>query len=233
PSTCIEKPIIYMPLVATYNGNWLGQNWFNEERSTTLDVATTLGLRGLLHNSDNAFNDKQPGASANYLALRTGLQHTETFARWSLYGKLDMQLASGTLVPTEQFIAGGAESVRGYLEGERAGDAGVRATVELRTPQFNPGGVNSPWRLWGLTFFDTAILTTKQASQTVPPQPDSHRLRSVGLGFRLNAPHGLSLEVDAARALVDGADGDFSRYYRNYATHAGDKRIHARTVWGF
>ena len=45
----------------------------------------------------------------------------------------------------------------------------------------------------------------------------------MGVGLRLNAPRGFSLELDAARAMVDG---DI-----NY-TRAGDKRVHMRLLWG-
>lgn len=210
-----DSPIRYVPLVATYNGSLFGQN-----RSTTLDVTATSGLRGFLGNSDAEFDAKRGGASASFLALRTGLQHTENFSRWALYGKLDMQLSSGPLVPTEQFSGGGAESVRGYLEGEHAGDSGMRATVELRTPQFNLGGQGLAWRVSGLAFLDTAHLTTIR--QPGDPMPEAQRLRGVGFRLRFSAPRGLSVEVDAARALLDGD-----------TTRAGDKRVHARTLWVF
>ena len=209
-----DTPIRYVPLVATYSGNWIGLT-----RGSALDVNASTGLRGLLGNTDSAFEAKRTGASASFLALRTAFQHTENFARWALYGKLEMQLASGPLVPNEQFSVGGAESVRGYLEGERAGDEGVRMTAEVRTPQFMPGGVDSAWRLSGLLFADAARIVTRQP---VSPQPAVHSLRGTGLGLRLAVPHGLMLELDAARALLNGD-----------TTRAGDIRIHARSLWSF
>jgi hemolysin activation/secretion protein len=114
---------------------------------------------------------------------------------------------------------GGADTVRGYLEGERSGDSGVRGTLELRTPQFNPGGVSSAWRLWGLAFLDMARITTQQVFQK-----EQQRLRSVGLGLRINSSRGITVEVDAARALTNGEVG---------FTRAGDMRMHSRLVWGF
>lgn len=206
--------ISYVPLVVTYTARS-----FNDRRSSVFDIGVTAGLRGLLGNNDAQFNAKRDGASASFVALRAALQHTEQLGRWSLYGKFDFQLASGPLVPSEQFVAGGAESVRGYLEGERAADAGARATFELRTPQFNPGGTGSDWRLGGLLFFDAARLTILQP---LFPQPALETLRGAGFGLRASAPRGVSIELDAARALVDGD-----------ITRSGDKRVHARAVWGF
>ena len=209
-----DSPIVYLPLVGTYSAGLAG-----DQRTSTLDLGLTLGLRGLFGNSDAKFNAKRAGASANYLALRAGVSHSETLARWTLFGRIDSQAASGPLVPTAQMVAGGAESVRGYLEGERAGDMGLRATVELRTPQLSPAGGNSAWRIGGLFFVDMARLKTLQP---VAPQPGLHALRGAGAGLRLSAPGGLTLEADAARALVDGD-----------STRARSTRIHARAVWSY
>jgi hemolysin activation/secretion protein len=210
-----DSPITYVPLVAAYTIYLFGQN-----RSTMFDVTATSGLRGFFGNNDAEFNAKRYGASANFLAVHAGLQHTENFHGWALYGKLEMQKSSGTLVPTEQFFAGGAESVRGYLEGEQAGDSGMRATVELRTPQINPGGQGSTWHCSGLAFSDLARLSNHP--QPAIPPPEVKRLRGTGFGLRFAAPHGLTIEADAAHALLD--DG---------ITHAGEKRIHARALWAF
>ena len=206
--------IRYLPLVGTYTARHS-----DEKRSSVFDLSVTSGLRGFLGNQDDKFNAKRAGASASFLALHSVLQHTENVGRWSLYGKFGFQRASGPLVPSEQFVAGGAESVRGYLEGERAADAGMRATLEVRTPQYNPGGPASDWRLGGLAFLDVARLTILQPQF---PQTDHESLRGFGFGVRATVPRGVSIEIDAARALVDGD-----------ATRAGDKRVPARAVWGF
>jgi hemolysin activation/secretion protein len=213
-SSELPAPISYAPLVAAWNGSWLG-----EGRSTTLDATATHGLRGLIGNRDAEFAAKRSGASASFFALRSGLQHTETVARWTLAGKLEMQLASGPLVSNEQFAAGGAESVRGYLEGERVGDAALRWSFEVRTPKVGFAGKDSPLRLNGLAFYEGARLRTLQS---VAPQPPFQLLRGAGLGLRLGGSHGVSLDVDWARA-IDNAD----------QTRAGDNRVHARLLWDF
>ena len=206
--------IIYLPLVASYNAALFGA-----QRNSALDLILTVGLRGFFGNSDAKFEAKRSGASANYLALRAGLQHSEPFGRWLLAGRVDSQIATGPLVPNEQMVAGGAESVRGYLEAERSGDLGLRATLELRTPAYSPAGAASAWRLGGLAFIEAARLKTLQP---VAPQAGRGSLAGTGVGLRLTAPRGLSLELDLARALVDGD-----------STRAGDSRLHARAVWGY
>jgi hemolysin activation/secretion protein len=186
---------------------------------TSLDLGLSAGLRGLFGNRDDAFNAKRLGASASFLALRASLAHTARLGDWALVGRLDSQAASGPLVSSEQFTAGGAESVRGYLEGERAGDAGVRASVEVQTPAWRPLGTTSDWALAALVFYDAARVSTLQ---TLAPQHPRDLLRGTGFGVRVGAPFGLSLEVDAAHALADGE-----------TTRAGDNRVHARARWGY
>lgn len=209
-----DSPIAYVPLVASYNASLI-----DGDRLSGIDLTLTSGIRGLLGNSDARFAAKRVGASASFLSLRAGLAHTEPLGRWAVYGKLDLQHGTGPLVPTEQMVAGGADSVRGYLEGERAGDGGLRGTLELRSPRFALGGANSEWRIGGVLFADAARLRTLQA---VAPQPGFHALRGAGVGLRLSAPAGLGLEADLARALVAGD-----------TTRQGALRLHARAVWAY
>lgn len=209
-----DSPITYAPLVASYNGMLI-----KGERSSALDLTLTLGVRDMLGDSDAKFAAKRAGASANFLSLRGGLAHTEPLGRWSLYAKLDAQGSNGPLVPTEQMVAGGADSVRGYREGEVSADLGVRTTFELRTPRATLGSASSGWWLSGLAFVDLARLKTLKA---VAPQPSLTSLRGAGFGLRLAAPAGLSLEADLARALVAGE-----------TTRSGDLRLHARALWAY
>jgi hemolysin activation/secretion protein len=209
-----NTPLIYLPLVASYNAALM-----DARRSSAIDLTLTAGLRGWFGNTDAKFVAKRNGASASYLALRAGLQHSENFERWVLVGRVDSQLATGPLVPSEQMVAGGAESVRGYLEAERSGDLGLRATLELRTPIYRPAGATSAWQLGGLAFIEAARLKTLQP---LAPQRAQVSLAGTGIGLRLTAPRGLSLELDLARALVEGD-----------TTRAGDHRLHARAVWGY
>lgn len=44
------------------------------------------------------------------------------------------QLASGALLPLEQFVVGGVDTVRGYRENTMVRDIGVEASIELRIP---------------------------------------------------------------------------------------------------
>ena len=209
----LPTPITYTPLVAAYNGSWLGK-----DRTTSIEATTTLGMRGLFGDSDSDFAAKRSGASAQFFALRAAVQHTVVVNRWSLSGKVEGQIASGPLVSNEQFSAGGAESVRGYLESERSGDSGFRYAFEARTPRL-PFFSDTPLRMTGLAFYEGARLRTLQP---VFPQTSYTSLRGTGLGLRMTGWKGMSFDLDWARALVDGD-----------ITRAGDNRLLSRLLWEY
>jgi hemolysin activation/secretion protein len=222
-STILQPAINYVPLVASYNGGWLKSGG-----STTLDATTTLGLRGAFGNREVDFAAKRPGASAQYLVLRGGLTQSESFGRWSLSGRLEMQLASGMLLPNEQYSAGGSDTVRGYQESEQSGDRAARFGLELRTPGWQLGSAASPVRLTGIGFYEAARLVSLQYDPfTASGLPSlTTLLRGAGVGLRLSGAKGLSFDLDVAKALTDGGAGSNN-------TKAGDVRLHSRLVWEY
>jgi len=211
----IDQPISYVPLVATYSGSVA-----DEDRPTVLESTLTLGVRGLLGNTESEFEAKRnPGGSANFMVLRSDVQHTETFRKWKFFSRLEFQAASGPLVSTEQFTAGGSSSVRGYLEGELAADDALHASLEIRTPEFKPAGATSLWSMTGLTFWDGADLHTSYAQS---PQMANQSIHSAGLGALLMAPRGFSLQVYWAHA-----------YDTAQVTKAGSNRVQAHLEWDY
>ena len=211
--TITSDPFDYSPLVAIYNGAWLERGG-----TTALDATLTSAQRGLFGNSDAAFNAKRSGASADFVAAKIGLRQTQTFGRWTFNARLETQFASGPLVPTEQYAAGGVDTVRGYYESERLGDDALRLAFEGRTPSIS-FGERFPLRVAGVAFYEGARLRTREP---LFPTPDYYRIRGTGLGLRVSGPGGLSMDLDWARALDDGM-----------ITKAGDNRLLARLAWDF
>lgn len=209
----------YSPFSLAWRGTWLDEG----PQPATLDVSTIFGLRGMLGNKDQDFDAKRSGASANFTTIRVGAQVAESVGKNTLVAKLESQLASGPLLPSEQYVGGGVDSVRGYLEGEFAADNAVRMSLELDTPMSRPEWLPLGWRAGGAVFVDAATLRTKNAGVG---QADTVTLASLGFGLRLQAPRGLNMQMDAARALRDGdvASG---------GTRTGDWRIHGRLAAEF
>jgi len=209
----------YLPLSASYRATWLA----DQPQPTSFDLSAVLGLRGLAGNSDASFDAKRPGASANFIALRSSFQKSLAVQRWTLNARLEGQLASGPLLPSEQFVAGGVESVRGFLEGERTGDNAARVSVELAGPQLKLEFLPGNWRARGVAFFDEALLMTRHARVG---QPARTALSSGGVGLRLAGPRGASMLLDAARTLSDGDVGAGG-------TRAAQWRVHGRVSMEF
>lgn len=204
-------PISYIPFSAGYNASLP-----DEQGVTTANATLNFKLRGLGDKTTDCngqtvsqFECKRYNAKPNYFYLRGGIDRTQNFFRGtSLFIKLDGQITNGPLISNEQFVAGGADSVRGYLEAEQAGDDGVHSTVELRGPQWAKGKVND---LRVLMFVDAAYLRVKEA---LPSQAESSNLSSVGLGLRFQAWNYLNVRMDV------GWPGKSTSY-----TTAGEPRV--------
>ncbi len=140
---------------------------------------------------------------------------------WVASARGDLQRANQPLINSEQFSAGGSDSVRGYLESERLGDEGERVRLELATPGrlFFDDAIG----LAGVLFYDWAGLHIKRA---FTGQDSRASLESAGLGLRLVSPRGLSLHADWAYALRDGATG-------NGRTRQGDQRLLLKLAYEF
>ena len=207
-------PIHYLPFSLQYSATWLqpasqkisasglqGET-ASAGSSTTLSAGLTFTLRGVVADDDE-FNNKRAGASASFIVLRPSLQRLQALPwDWSLFARLDGQLASGPLISNEEFSAGGADSVRGFEESEILGDQGLRASTELRTPK-----VFSRWlpRLQQSYLFGFSEVGYLQTRDPLAAQDPSDTIASWGLGYRLKAGS-LSVSLDGARTLDQGPD---------------------------
>lgn len=110
----------------------------------------------------------------------------------------DLQLASDTLLGSEQFVTGGRQSVRGYSQNARFGDNGIRLSIEDRiTVQRNESG--APMMLLS-PFVDMAAVWNTKSGTTVN---DDRFLLGTGVGFTYRPVEGLDLRLDVGVPLVD------------------------------
>ncbi len=118
-----------MPLIANYSATWQRDGGL-----TQLNAGLTAGLRGIGSDPFD-FDQKRFKATQNFFYFRGDVSDTEDFKGGvQLFMKVQGQVADQPLVSSEEFTAGGVETVRGYLESETLGDTGVAATLELRSP---------------------------------------------------------------------------------------------------
>ena len=190
-----HTPIRYLPFSVAYGANMPDEAGVNGANVTLNFHLREVGDRttdcgGQL---TSEFECKRFNAKPDYFYLRGDVERTHNLPHGlALFAKLVGQLASGPLISNEQFIAGGADSVRGYYESEQAGDDGARGALELRGPQWATGPFND---LRTLAFFESAHLRVREP---LPAQTDAFNLASAGVGLRAQVWKGFTLGVDVA-----------------------------------
>ncbi|MGB7378833.1 MAG: ShlB/FhaC/HecB family hemolysin secretion/activation protein [Rivularia sp. (in: cyanobacteria)] len=111
----------------------------------------------------------------------------------------DLQLTPDSLLPSEQFIIGGGQSLRGYRQNARSGDNGFRLLVEDRiTLDSSEAGLT---KLAIAPFFDMGAVWNH------PDNPNDLAnqtfLASLGLGVLWSPIPNLNLRLDYAYPFVD------------------------------
>lgn len=203
-----ETPITYMPFSALYSGTLQ-----EKEATTQFSTGLTMGTLGLVSDEEE-FSLKREGAKPDFLVAKIELQRTQTLPNdYQGFVKVDGQFANGPLISNEQYLAGGADTVRGYLESEVSGDKALHSTLEIRTPPlFKSISWIKEFRL--LSFYDTARLYT---IDPVEGQEGTSTISGVGLGARLNTWKNINFSLDLAWPLDDAdvtKSGDFNSHMR-------------------
>ena len=108
----------------------------------------------------------------------------------------DVQLTPSNLSPSEQFVIGGAQSVRGYRQNARLGENGFRLSVEDRITVLK-NAENSPI-FQVAPFADLGLVTGDATDDT-----DNNFLAGIGLGLIVQPVTGLNLRLDYAPPLVN------------------------------
>lgn len=191
--TSLQTPIRYL----NWNGAYTA-TMRHEGVTTSFNVGVGFGIRGLVNDSSE-FADKRYLGKPNYFLVRAGLQQAIDLPWQMQIGvRLGAQYTPGPLVSNEQYIVGGVDTVRGYLESGQLGDYGANGTLELRYTGLSAllGLPRSAAQLYG--FYDGAVVVTHYP---LPGQADNYRLGSFGVGMRLADWHGLSFALDWAHLL--------------------------------
>ncbi len=111
----------------------------------------------------------------------------------------DMQLTPDGLLPSQQFVIGGGQSLRGYRQNVRAGDNGVRLSIEDRiTLQRNEAG-ESIFQL--APFFDMG--TVWNVSDNPNTLQRQRFLAGVGMGLIWQPIPKLNLRLDYGVPLIN------------------------------
>jgi len=186
----LAMPITYWPASVQY-----GLVYAEDSSQTLLDAGATMNVRPL-SSSPVHFDDRRYDASDSFFYLRGDLSRTDELRPLQTAMRLQGQLAWEPLIPSEQFAAGGVDTVRGYLESTAVGDSGAALSLELRSGSVSAGRWLKEGRF--LVFADGAWAGIRDA---LPEQKRTFWLASAGAGLRLRLAF-VSAELDLGVPLV-------------------------------
>jgi len=224
-SITVSNPITYTPASVGYIGTRQDPWGLTKMNLTARGYVAGLVSQGAKEDFQGDPNDplERPGlrrgSSGTFAVVQGGIDRYQSLPRdFALTVKADGQWASEALVPTEQYFAGGLESVRGYREFEAVGDHAAHATVELTSPPLPQWPLENVQRTIRLAaFYDVAHLWVKN---TLPGQTDHWNLQGAGVGIRFSLNEHLRARYDAAWALRDGPFTQAGGFYGHFSVEA-------------
>lgn len=187
-------------------------------RSSRLQADLTVSLPSLsgrmvdcFGTQRDQFDCKRSGARPDFQVLGLALSHREPLGRWFMTARLQAQITDSPLVPAEQVVYGGQDSVRGYYEGEQAGDLGAAMRLELNSPAWQ---LADKVAVRALGFYDRAVV---RRLEPLPSEVASSKLASAGFGLRLESVAGLQASLVWARTIAGAASLDGRRQRWEFA----------------
>ncbi len=197
PPSLLQSPVAYVPLVASYATQFVG-----EHSAANLSVTATAAIRGLGSN-ENVVRTKRLNGNGNFVHINFEADYSRALGGdFSAFAKVGGQLADSPLVTNEQFGVGGHSTVRGYYQSEAVGDDGITGSFELRSPSLGGKLGNFVDELRFFVFADGGFVRVRSASAD---QTDQFTLVSVGGGTRFQLLRYLKGNVAFGLALLNGA----------------------------
>ncbi|MCP6762179.1 MAG: ShlB/FhaC/HecB family hemolysin secretion/activation protein [Fischerella sp. CENA71] len=117
----------------------------------------------------------------------------------SLVARVNAQLTPDSLLPIEQFVIGGVDTVRGYRQNEIVADNGITFSIEIRIPL-----ISNPNTLQIAPFFDVGTAWNHRGGT-----PEPQTIAGLGLGLLWQPSRDLNLRLDYGiplRAIDDRGD---------------------------
>ena len=222
----VSTPLRYLPFQFGIFGQWAsGPDQASFNGAATFAMASIFRRdvdcpSGLGTTKQDQFSCNHQGSDGSFGLVKGDLRLSHQFPLATIAVRMGAQLASQPLVNAEQYSLGGADTVRGYFEGESSGDEGAIFSAELRSPNFAGAKTTDRIKELSMLAFVDAGLT-----HNIDPavgQPGHTALLGLGTGARFSLRNGLESQVDVAwpqRATPQ--------------TPHTDTRVHARIAWIF
>jgi hemolysin activation/secretion protein len=141
--------------------------------------------------------------SATFLSWLGQIQRVQVLGTDTiLIGSLDTQLSADPLLPSQQFVIGGGQSLRGFRQNARSGDNGIRLSLESRFVVARNEDGRTVLQL--VPFVDLG--TVWNNSRNLNLLPSQNFLAGGGLGILFEPIKRLNLRLDYALPFVNLSD---------------------------
>ena len=167
------------------------------------DVRGAWALRSLFSLGTGLFDatvNEDPVPDGRFLSWLGQIQRVQVLNNDNfLIIQADVQLSTSGLLPSQQFVIGGGQSLRGYRQNVRAADNGVRFSIEDRiTVQRDEAGAAI---MQFAPFIDLGWVWNVDDNPN--PLPDERFLAGVGLGLIWQPIPNLNIRLDYGIPLVN------------------------------
>jgi hemolysin activation/secretion protein len=147
----------------------------------------------------NATVNADPVPDGRFLSWLGQVQRIQSFGKdWQLLLGSDLQLSANSLLPAQQFVVGGGQSVRGYRQNAQSGDNGIRLSAEARLPIIRRRDTVPALQL--APFADVVKVWNHPNNPNSLPNPNL--LASTGLGVIVQPTSSLTFRLDYGLPLT-------------------------------
>lgn len=197
----LGKDVTVHPLSVAYSGAWTLNNG-----DANFSIQALRNISGGKNGKSADFDAVRVGSAANYTILRYGANYNRTLpADWQLRLALVGQYTRDALIPGEQFGAGGAASVRGFIEREISNDYGFQTNIEVYTPNLCTGLKLFQTQCRALAFYDGAHMNRNDA---LAGEQTQATIGSIGFGWRMMMDKYFSMQMDYGHVINTGGIAD-------------------------
>ena len=178
---------------------------FNQEytKRTLQDVFAVRSQFNVGLDILDSSTNEDPIPDSRFFAWRGQGQYVRRIGQNSLVVvRSDLQLATSSLVPLEQFSVGGIQSVRGYRQDALLTDNGFFTSAEVRLPIYQAQSIEG--LLSVVPFLDFGIGWNDDSDDN----PEENVLVGLGLGLQWQMGDDLNARFDYGIALTDVEDTD-------------------------
>ena len=185
------------------------------------DTKGAWQIRSLLSLGTGWFDatiNSNPIPDARFFSWLSQLQRVQRLDKnHLLIAQLDLQLTPNGLLPSEQFVIGGGQSLRGYRQNVRAGDNGLRFSIEDRITVGRDASGNPSLQI--APFFDAGVIWNVDDNPNLLQRQTF--LAGVGMGILWQPIPRLNFKLDYGLPLVELDDKGNNAQDRGFYFNVG------------